>query len=234
VSAGAGFETVTLARLKITPCHSCGTCNSPDHFLRCIFEEKDDVAAIFSKMAAADLLVFATPIYIFTMTALMKIFLERMYARADVFDLSVTQSGLVFHHVDRDLNSKPFAVLVCCDNIEKETPKNVVSYFRTHAKFNDAEQVGLLVRNAGRYAGHGGDPEAARSNPLLAQVYEAFERAGKELATQGRIRKATEKEAAANIIPMPPIFKLLRRFRFFKEKMVHKAMETMKYTEGAV
>lgn len=234
VSAGGEFESVDLARLKINHCLSCGKCNSPDHYLKCVFEEKDDARSVFDKMAAADIIVFATPIYIFTMTGLMKNFLDRMYATADVFDLNVTKSGLIFHHVDEAICSKPFVALVCCDNVEKETPKNVISYFKTYAKFNDAPLAGMLVRNAGRFAGHGRKPEMEQIAPKLTTAYAAFEKAGRELVKNGCVSRSTEKEASCNIIPMPPIFKVLKHFRPFKEKMVQQARQMTKYEEGAV
>ncbi len=234
VFAGAEFEVVNLAELKINRCLSCGKCNSPEHYLKCVFDDKDDVRSVFEKMAWADILVFATPVYVFGLSGLMKIFLDRLYATADVFDLQLTQSGLVFHHIDQAICSKPFAVLVCCDNVEKEMTGNVTSYFRTYARFNDAPQVGVLVRNAGRFAGHGKDPEAFQRIPRLAKSYEAFEAAGKELATIGHITSSTEKSAAQNIIPMPAVFKILKHFRPFKKIMVQKARQMVKYEEGAV
>ena len=70
-----------------------------------------------------------------------------MYATGDIFDLRLSESGLIFHHVDRAISSKPFVVLVCCDNLEAETPKNVLTYFETFSNFMDAPQVGVLVRH---------------------------------------------------------------------------------------
>jgi NAD(P)H-dependent FMN reductase len=232
--AGAEFEIVTLAKIKINRCLSCGQCNSPDHYLKCVYDEKDDVREVFNKMAAADLLIFASPVYVFQMTGLMKIFLERLYATADVFDLRMTKSGLFFHHIDPEICSKPLAALICCDNIEKGTPQGLKDFFRTYARFHDAPLVGLLVRNAGRFAGHGQDPNAAQRAPKLPLVYGAFEQAGRELATQGRINKATEKAACQDIIPMPPIFNLLKNFRPFKKRMVEKARAMSQYVEGEV
>ena len=224
-AAAAECEEVLLAELKINRCLSCGVCNSKNHFLKCVFDEKDDVRGIFNKMAEADILIFATPIYIFNMTALFKTFLDRLYATGDVFDLRLTQSGLFFHHVDASICSKPFVPLICCDNMEKETPKNVISYFRTYSKFNDAPQVGLLVRNSGRLAGHGKDPEAEKRIPKLADVYKGYELAGRELATEGCIRRATQKMTNQNILPIPPVLRVLNHLRPFKEKMVERARQ---------
>ena len=234
IAAGADCEEIVLAKLKINRCISCGKCNTKNHFLKCVFDEKDDVREVFNKMAAADVLVFATPIYIFNMSALLKTFLDRLYATADVFDLKLTQSGLFFHHLDRDICSKPFVTLICCDNPEKETSKTLISYFQTYSRFHDAPQVGLLVRNAGRLATHGKDPEVEKRVPKIAEVYKAYEDAGRELANVGRIRQSTQKRANQNILPVPPAYKILKYFRPFKEKMVEKAREMTKYSEGDV
>ena len=222
-AGGAEFDIVSLSEVRITPCSACDKCKAPDHFLKCVFEEKDDMRGILDKMIQADLFVFATPIYIFTITGLFKNFLDRMYATADNFDLKLTQSGLFFHDVNRDISSKPFVTLICCDNIEKETPQNAISYFRTYAKFHDAQIVGELVRNAGRFSGHGKDPDAYLRAPKLAETYSAFELAGRELAETGRISTATQKRASQNILPLPPFMKLLKNLRPIKENLINRA-----------
>jgi hypothetical protein len=56
----------------------------------------------------------------------------------------------------------------------------------------DAPQVGVLVRNGGRLSGHGKDPEREKRVPRIFDVYEAYEQAGRELATEGHIRRSTE------------------------------------------
>lgn len=231
---GAQLEVVALSKHKINPCISCGKCNSKDHYLKCIHEDKDDVRSIFDKMAAADLLIYATPIYLFTMTGLLKNFLDRMYATADVFDLKMTKSGLFFHHVDETISSKPFVTLICCDNMEKEITKNAISYFKTYAKFHDADQVGLLVRNAGRFLGHGKDPDAEKRSTRIKDAYQAFEDAGRELATTGRISASTQKRAAQDVLPIPPFIRWLKNLRPVKMKIIKFARQNTIYTEGDV
>jgi putative NADPH-quinone reductase len=129
-AAGAECETVTLARLKINRCLACGRCHTDGHPLQCVYDDKDDVRAVFHKMAGADILIYATPVYVFGMTGLLKTFIDRMNATGDTFDLRMSEKGLMFHHIDRAICSKPFVVLVCCDNLETETPRNVLSSLR--------------------------------------------------------------------------------------------------------
>ena len=236
MEAGAECEEVLLSKMKMNNCLSCGRCNEKDHFLKCVWEEKDDVKSIFDKIIAADLIIYATPIYIFTLPALLKTFLDRSYSTGDVFDLKMTKSGMFFHHINPDLSSKPFVPLICCDNIEKATPANAISFFKTFSKFQDAPMVGLLLRNAGGFIGHGKRPEMLEMFPKIADSLEAFEQAGRELATTGRISRATQKRASQYVLPFPPIKRFLNQFRPFKRKMIEQAriMRQAGYTEGDI
>lgn len=74
---------------------------------------------------------------------------DRLYGTGNTFDLRLSQSGLMFHHIDRAVCSKPFVTLVCCDNLEGLTPHNVLDYFKVFSMFMDAPQVGILVHNDG-------------------------------------------------------------------------------------
>jgi len=230
--AGAECEVVTLAKLKINRCLSCGQCHTEENHLRCVYDGEDDVRAVFQRMAEADLVIYATPVYIFTLSGLLKTFIDRMYATGDIFDLRLTESGLIFHHIDPAICSKPFVTLVCCDNLETETPKNVLSYFRTFSKFMDAPQVGVLVRNGGRLSGHGKAPDLEKNVPKIFDVYAAYEQAGRELATKGRIQRATQRRANQEIVPAP-MFGVLKRlpFRFLKGKFVEHARKMYEWSE---
>jgi hypothetical protein len=177
-------------------------------------------------MAKADIIVYATPVYVFGLSGLLKTFLERLYGRGDSGDLSVSKSGLMFHHVDHSICSKPFVTLVCCDNLENETPRNVLAYFRTFSKFLDAPQVGVLVRNGGRLSGHGHDPEREKRVPRIFDVYAAYEQAGCELATEGRIRSSTQRRANQEIVPVS-LFSILKRLKPFKRIMVERGRKMM-------
>jgi NAD(P)H-dependent FMN reductase len=228
-AAGAECEVITLARLKINRCLACERCHTPDQRLRCVYDDKDDVQSVFRRMAEADVIIYATPVYVFGMSGLLKTFIDRINATGDSQEMRLTQSGLMFHHIDPAICSKPFVTLVCCDNLENEMPKNVLAYFRTFARFMDAPQVGTLVRTGGRLTGHGHDLNGARTFPRIRDVYAAYEQAGCELATVGRIRRATQRRANQEIIPVP-LFGLLKRlpFRAIKKKFVEEARKTQR------
>ena len=222
VDAGAVFEIIVLSELKILRCVACEECQKPDHYLKCVID--DDVALVQRKMSDADLLVYATPVYVFGMSALLKTFLDRLHSTGDSNDIRLTASARVFHQVDRTICSKPFVTLVCCNNIEAETPANVLHYFRTFSRFMEAPQVGVLVRNAGLLSGYGQDVDAERRFVRLRESYAAIEQAGRELARIGKVRWLTARRANQEIVPVP-FFALLKRlpFRLLKAEFVARA-----------
>ncbi|MHA2273735.1 MAG: flavodoxin family protein, partial [Candidatus Hodarchaeales archaeon] len=59
--AGANVELIYVRDLEIGPCRGCYTCwtKSPG---KCV--QKDDMVEILPKLASADIVVFATPVYV--------------------------------------------------------------------------------------------------------------------------------------------------------------------------
>ncbi len=214
--AGANCEVVVLAKHKVNQCLGCRICQRPGHYLKCIYEEKDEVAGIFEKMRNADMIIYATPIYIFNMSGLMKIFLDRISSTADSAKLALTESGLFFHQIDRQLIAKPFVLITTQDNLENETSDNVINYFKTFSRFLDAPIAGIIRRKSGGLVGHGRDPGKENCYPVIREVYKAIETAGYEVATQGRISSGTSRKASAGIVAIPKLIEFLMHFRFFR------------------
>lgn len=72
---GASVESIYLHGLDIRPCDACEECRETGV---CIIE--DGMQGIYPKVAAADALVFATPVYWFTITAQLKLCIDRWYS----------------------------------------------------------------------------------------------------------------------------------------------------------
>jgi len=87
------LDIIHLSEKKIHHCISCGTCHTQKSFLKCVFEEKDDVKDIFTRIRIADFVIYATPIYIFTISGLLKVLFDRFYSTMNVMDFSLTKSG---------------------------------------------------------------------------------------------------------------------------------------------
>ncbi|MBA4383106.1 MAG: hypothetical protein C0410_00065 [Anaerolinea sp.] len=224
--AGANCEEIALSKFKINRCLGCDTCHTPEHYLNCVYSDKDDTALIFSKMADADLLIYATPVYVFGISSLLKSFLDRLYGISDVYKMCVTHSGLMFHHVEQAICSKPFVSFVCCDNMEALTPQNVQEYFKNFSRFMDAQRVGVLTRNCVRFFENAKKPEILANFPKIAEVVEAYKQAGRELASLGSIQRRTQKQANQEIVPVP-FFRFLKGLKMIKPVMVQKAKEML-------
>jgi NAD(P)H-dependent FMN reductase len=222
--AGADCDVITLAEHKINRCLACDNCHTAEHYLKCMYAEKDGVSKIFERIAMADLLIYATPVYVFGVSGLLKTFIDRFYSTSDVNRLLVTRSGLFFHHVGEAICSKPFVSLICCDNLDPLMPDNAREYFRIFSRFMDAPHVGELVRSGGRLFGYGRDPLALKRFPRITNVYDAYEQAGRELVVNGHISRATQRKANQEVIPVP-FFGLLKYLVPFKHIMIRKAQE---------
>lgn len=74
--AGLQAEKVFLKDKTINYCSGCGNC-----FNKRSCSQKDEMAEILEKMVAADVIVMATPVYFYTMSAQIKTLIDRTCAR---------------------------------------------------------------------------------------------------------------------------------------------------------
>ncbi len=73
---GNKVEKIFLAEKNIGYCRGCGVCNTTH---KCV--QKDDMADILNKMVEADVIVFATPVYFYSMDGQMKTLIDRTVPR---------------------------------------------------------------------------------------------------------------------------------------------------------
>jgi multimeric flavodoxin WrbA len=74
--AGGQVETVSLHELDIRPCDACDMCQGSVD-IDCVIE--DDMQALYPKVRAADAIVYASPVYWFSVSAQLKLFIDRCY-----------------------------------------------------------------------------------------------------------------------------------------------------------
>jgi multimeric flavodoxin WrbA len=76
-AADAQVETVFLHGMDIAPCNACDAClKSADP--GCVIA--DDMQDLYPKLKEADVIVIASPVYWFTVSAQTKLFMDRCYA----------------------------------------------------------------------------------------------------------------------------------------------------------
>lgn len=76
IKAEHEVEVIDTYKLKIGPCKGCGACGCQSG---CV--DKDDTNPTIDKLVAADLIVFASPVYWWGITAQMKLVLDKCYCR---------------------------------------------------------------------------------------------------------------------------------------------------------
>lgn len=73
--AGADCEKMNLNALKMSPCIECGGCDKTGV---CVLE--DDMTMVYQKIAAADWVVMASPIFFYNITSMTQAVIERSQA----------------------------------------------------------------------------------------------------------------------------------------------------------
>ena len=76
VSSKHELEVVDTYKLKVSPCKGCGACQC---YKGCV--AKDDSNMIVDKIVEADVVVFATPVYWWGITAQMKMVIDKCYCK---------------------------------------------------------------------------------------------------------------------------------------------------------
>jgi multimeric flavodoxin WrbA len=76
-TSGGSYESFYLNGMNIRPCQGCLYCQKhPEDGCKL----QDDMNLIYQELAISDALLIATPIYMFSVTAQLKFFMDRCYA----------------------------------------------------------------------------------------------------------------------------------------------------------
>lgn len=73
--AGCETEKIQVTKKNISPCMACDACKE-NHV--CV--QKDDMAEIIEKMTEADVVVLSTPVYFYSISAQLKMVIDRCYS----------------------------------------------------------------------------------------------------------------------------------------------------------
>ena len=183
--AGAEVDVVNLREKKINPCIGCFACwtKTPG---KCI--QKDDMTAdLFPRWLAADLAVYASPLYYHTVNGAMSIFRERTLPAIQPF-FETDDEGHLFHPLRTRV---PPAVWLSVCGLPHDTEFDALSDYLNRTRHKDVSIVAEIYRPAAE----------TMMNPVFAEkasdILDATRQAGRELvdtmavstATMARIRQ---------------------------------------------
>ena len=136
-SKGAGVEVINDAFLKYksSGCTSCRTCQKIKEY-ECVIN--DGAKAVLKKLAKADVIVFATPLYFYGPSAQLKVIIDRMFSLYKWDNTTDT--------FESPMKGKTMALLLSA--YEDIGLDNVKRSFRIIADYSEMKFFSLLVPNA--------------------------------------------------------------------------------------
>jgi multimeric flavodoxin WrbA len=198
--AGADVEIFYTKKLKIEPCDGCFTCwlKTPG-----ICVHKDDMAIILPKLEA-EILVFATPLYVDGMTGPMKTFMDRSVPLLQPF--FELRNGHYRHPVRDNIKGGGKVVLIAsCGFWEMDNFEPLVQHFEAYCRNANREFAGALFRP------HGGSLAPMIRAGLAFDIIEAAKEAGRQVVKAGKISEITLKTISRELMPTHKYFEQVNR-----------------------
>jgi len=205
-SQGAEIETIYLREKDIHHCVSCFTCwfKTPGV---CAF--KDDMPGLLEKVRECDVRIYATPLYNYNVTSLIKAFQERLLPLRDPHFIKT--EGLYRHPQRYDLNQK-MVLVSTCGFPEISRFDGLRNLFRGVEHLGQIPLIGeVLVPAAGFLLKLGNMRKEVQV--ILQEVYQA----GIEVVREGRISKETEAQIQK---PVTPVDKIVQTINTWIDKQL--------------
>jgi len=192
--AGAECENVFLAKKRIESCLGCYTCwmKTPG-----VCVHKDDMPELLSKYIAADILVFATPLYVDNVTGIMKMFMDRLIP-VGLPEMEKDEHGET-RHLQRYPKSRKMVVISNCGFPDQSQFQVLQLYFRRVARNMHSEVIAELYRAAGGLLTIPDD----RLRPFVESYKALVRKAGAEVVKNGKLSSETAGELERPLIPTP-------------------------------
>jgi putative NADPH-quinone reductase len=192
--AGAETENIFLVEKNIHHCRGCYVCwiKTPG---RCVID--DDMAGLLAKMAWADVIVFATPLYVDHVSGIMKQFIDRLIPPADPHFLRDENGECRHLPPEGVLATKGIVVISNCGFSETSHFQVLRLYFRRMARNMSSRVVGEVYRTEGELF----PLEALGLSAILDAYREQVRQAGRELAETGAVSEATSTRLEQPLIP---------------------------------
>lgn len=187
---GAETEVIYLKDKKINHCTGCLTCwtKTPG---ACV--HKDDMPDLLRKLRRADVLVYATPLYVYTVSGLMKDFMDRIIP---LINPQIVKRGDQFIHPMRYDKEWPKKLVLIsnCSYPERHHFSGLVETIRLLTSGPDFELAAVIICPAGELLKV---PELQESIKLFSAT---ARRAGQEVVRQGYVTPETQAVLDRNLV----------------------------------
>jgi multimeric flavodoxin WrbA len=190
--AGSEVEILYTKKLDIKPCQGEYTCwiKTPGE----CFQE-DDMKMVIEKFYAANIIVFAAPLYVDGIPGPLKMFMDRLIPFAVPF---IELRDNHCRHASHGVKPDPFrfALVSNCGFWELDNFDSIVSHMKAFCKNMGSEFCGALLRP------HGGavKPMMAMGN-AMDDILEAARDAGRQIVNKGPISPDTLHTISKELLP---------------------------------
>lgn len=182
-NAGADVETVYLKDKNIKHCSGCFHCWSKTPG-KCIY--KDDMAELLIKVSKSDIIVYATPLYHFGVTGIMKDFIDRTlplsYGIIDANGMPSTSSDI------KENTSLKTVLISVCGLPDTHNFSGLVETFKL---LTDDNLSGTILCAQGSALKNIYENESIKS--IYAPFLSALKTAGEDIVNEGHIKPETQK-----------------------------------------
>ncbi|MGA2467554.1 MAG: flavodoxin family protein [Thermodesulfobacteriota bacterium] len=179
-SRGAECETIYLKEKRINPCTGCNTCwiKTPGV---CIVN--DDMIDLLYRVRECDILVYATPLYNYNITSLLKAFQERLHP---LIDPHLVKDGELYRHPRRFEKPRYMVLISTCGLPNVCHFEGLRQIFRQIEWSNQIRLVGELLMPAADLL------KKENLRETLSINLQASYRAGIEVVSEGKVSKKVE------------------------------------------
>lgn len=193
-AAGAEIELIHIRKLDLEDCTGCYTCwvRSPGE---CIHKDKDGMVTAMESYNTADLIVFGTPLYHFSMSGIMKTFIDRTLPRIEPWLIPHPDIPGVTFHTERFHKPNKVMLVSPCGFPEFDHFESLVATFKHMASMERFEYLGEILRP-------GAEALSRRSlQGLFSHYYDLLHQAGEQIIHEGRISDETQAELRKDLFP---------------------------------
>ncbi|AKB46479.1 iron-sulfur flavoprotein [Methanosarcina sp. Kolksee] len=200
--AGAEVELFYTRKLNINPCTGELNCwlKTPG---KCY--QNDDMNILYPRIDVADVIVFATPLYVDGVTGPMKNLIDRTIPRVEpFFELRDEHC----RHPARVKTKVPKFVLVSnCGFWEKENFDPLIVFMKAFCKNASAEFAGALLRPHGEAI-----PGMLEMGAPIDDIFEAAKEAGRQLAKEQKMSQETLDIVSRDLLPKEMYIQIVNQY----------------------
>lgn len=142
--SGNIVEKIFVANKKIAPCRACYACRNNGI---CVI--KDDMKEVLQKMIDADVIVLASPVYFYSISAQLKAVIDRTLARW------------------LEVKNKEFYYIVTCADADKIATERTIECFRGYVDCVEGAKECGIIYGTGVY-----EKGTIKNTPMFKKAYE--------------------------------------------------------------